>query len=108
MPLSFWNGQAQRQPVTVVTGRGYALRQYYVPYRRWGKDARVDLRYDVGLVRLLEPPGDLVGLPPDAPAVRRFVVETLRGGNAADPVAAPRRVLLSWLARHGYGPLVHA
>lgn len=91
LPVVYWNGGGQRQPITAVTGRGYVLRHYYVRYRAYrGNDGNGS---PAGPVRIVEPPGELVGLPPTAPAVRRFVVETLCGGDAGCPATALRRAL---------------
>jgi hypothetical protein len=72
-----------RQPVYCRTGRGRSVSGLYVScetksYTQGGKEFVLP-----GVVRLVEHPGDLAGLSPDHPDIRRFAVVLAREGSAA-------------------------
>jgi hypothetical protein len=93
--IGWMNGSGCRQPVWCRTGRGHEVRNYYMQYARYPSDRstpwgdslpdpnRGEPLRDRTALKVVEHPGHLEGLPPDDPAVRRFVVETLCAGDAA-------------------------
>jgi hypothetical protein len=94
--IGWSNGSGCRQPVWCRTGRGHEVTNYYMQYARypsdrstpWGDGIPDPTRgerwpRELTALKVVEHPGHLEGLPPDDPAVRRFVVETLCAGDAA-------------------------
>jgi len=78
------NGGAERDRVWGFSSKGYPVRDFYMRHQRfrtrWRDRAEVCI--GAGDIELVELPGDLTGLRPDHPAVRRFVA-TLRAGSAS-------------------------
>lgn len=77
------NGGAERDRVWGVSSKGYSVRGLYMKHQRFGtrRDGAL-VCIGAGDIELVELPGDLAGLRPDDPAVRRFVA-TLRAGSAS-------------------------
>ena len=75
--ISKLNGSGTRQPVWAVSSKGRVVRGYYLKYAVYLDENK---QLACGPLRFIEPPGDLVGMEPHTPAVRRYVVETLRAG----------------------------
>lgn len=79
--MNYWNGGGERQLVFCRTQRGYNVRMYYLPYRRYKRrivnGCRVDDVTYPSTMNHVELPDELMGKPLADPAVRRFVVEYL-------------------------------
>jgi hypothetical protein len=89
------NGKCERQPVWCVTSKGYRIDNLYLGYRwyessatnttvlnpsrnAWGRKRKtINSR---GIIQVLEIPENLVGVKPDSPALREFVLAFARKG----------------------------
>lgn len=89
--VAWSNGGGERARIFCRTSKGRTVTDYHFQYARHryrrkpykferGEFKRYD---DRTVVRVVEHPDLLTGLPPRDPAVRRFVVETLLAGDAA-------------------------
>jgi len=86
--MQIQNGQAERQPVFGVSGRGYSVKNFYMQYARWEHEDLHRRFANRTPVKIVEVPGRLEGVLPTDPALRRFVVESLCTGTAGPPVSA--------------------